>query len=549
MRLISLRIVKGLDGSPIREVRFNKEGPSLIVDLDSVEGKSGNNIGKSTFAKLIDICLGARSVKSIYYDSETKEDSPLKNFLMENKVYAELAVEMQEGKLHFLRRDLWEDGKSHLDAEEVGNIVRYQKRLKELIFPDAPDSITFRSIIPFFIRLGNNAGELFRYNGPYVKAPQLRMFYEYLMGLKISPDSYSLLTERDSLESQNKTILAKRHIKDIGEIDSLIENRQKELDAFVASLRSSERVRDFVDDRNNEELISTMRELEEKKYDLNLQIEVFRKKIADDARALGQIDQSALRLLFDDGKTFIVDLRHSFSDFIKFHEDMVRKRIERFRRRIDSLQKDSEEVEKKLSDIRSTFSSRYIDYKYKIDARANGGLDEFLEKSAELKTFQSDKVRYEKNGEKLREIFGRLKSIGEAKELNQEKRDLLVRCFASLTERIIGKKIALSFKEEGMPLQCDAGKMGDGRKKALVSCLVFSFIRLNNDSGREFPQFLVQDAMEQVSGPDFSGLAEASVDNHCQYIIPMLKDKIPEEKTYEDKVVLTLSQKDKLFRF
>jgi len=85
--------------------------------------------------------------------------------------------------------------------------------------------------------------------------------------------------------------------------------------------------------------------------------------------------------------------------------------------------------------------------------------------------------------------------------------------------------------------------------KALVSCLFFSFIRLNNDSGREFLQFLVQDAIEQVSGPDFSGLAEASVDNHCQYIIPMLKDKITKEKNYEDKVVLTLSQKDKLFRF
>ena len=93
MRLKNLLIASENPAEQIRSVDFNPEGLSLIVDLDSEEGKSGNNIGKSTFAKIIDLCLGADNVKMLYHDVETKDDALIKGHLNEAKIYAVLTVE------------------------------------------------------------------------------------------------------------------------------------------------------------------------------------------------------------------------------------------------------------------------------------------------------------------------------------------------------------------------------------------------------------------------------------------------------------------------
>lgn len=54
----------------IRNVSF-KKGLNLIIDSDDVTGK-GNDIGKTTFINLIDLCFGARDIDIIYSDKETK---------------------------------------------------------------------------------------------------------------------------------------------------------------------------------------------------------------------------------------------------------------------------------------------------------------------------------------------------------------------------------------------------------------------------------------------------------------------------------------------
>ena len=78
----------------IREITFNEKGLSLIVD-NTPENiiESGNSVGKSTAIKIIDLCLGAKSVRELYYDSDTRsENIEVKDFLSENKVQAELIL-------------------------------------------------------------------------------------------------------------------------------------------------------------------------------------------------------------------------------------------------------------------------------------------------------------------------------------------------------------------------------------------------------------------------------------------------------------------------
>ena len=91
MRLKKLVVKSSIDNEIIREIKFNKYGLSLIVD-ETNNKVSGSNIGKTTAVKIIDLCLGANSVSSIYKEKDTGENHIVKEFLESNKVNAELTT-------------------------------------------------------------------------------------------------------------------------------------------------------------------------------------------------------------------------------------------------------------------------------------------------------------------------------------------------------------------------------------------------------------------------------------------------------------------------
>ena len=66
----------------VREIKF-KKGLNLITDLTLDNNQSsGNNIGKTTLLRIIDLCLGGKEIKKIYFDSDTNSlNDTVKNFL------------------------------------------------------------------------------------------------------------------------------------------------------------------------------------------------------------------------------------------------------------------------------------------------------------------------------------------------------------------------------------------------------------------------------------------------------------------------------------
>ncbi len=549
MRLIKLRIGKKKDGKTIRDVSFNKEGVSLIVDADSTAGKSGNNIGKSTFAKLIDICLGAKTAKDLYYDSETKEESKLKEFLAENEVYTELTIETNNHRTHILRRDLWEGGKCKLDDAAINNIRTYQLELKKIIFPDAPESITFRSVMPFFIRTGKNTEELFRYNGVFDKADKLRLCYDYLFGAKTSINAGEIALDQTKREADNKKILEKRHIKDISELNKLIQEAQEALDALLLSVKSPQVVKDFEDDNDNIQLIRAMDELEQNKYDTELQISVFKAKIESEKKSIDEIDINALNSLYKDGAHFVQSFSKSYDDFLRFHEGMASKRIERYEIRVKDLSEKLSRINTSLSELRSSYSSKFIDYKYKVNEKGNAGIESYLSTKSQLNVLENDKAKYLDNQKEIEKDKQLLKEIEDSDLSANQAKNFIAGKFREFSKNTIGRETSLVFEKKGLPLHCNAGKLSAGNKKALAACFVFSLISSFETSGREMPNFLVQDVMENVSLSDFKELVNIAEKIKCQYVVPILRDRVNDLNLPDSKIILTLSQNDKLFKF
>ena len=114
----------------IREIEFNKRGLSLIVDNTPIEAReSGNSIGKTTAIKVIDLCLGAKSVRELYFDADTKsENVEVRDFLKKHKVQAELVL-TDDTKEYSIKRDLYQRGKRYIEGEAYKEDVFWLPKL------------------------------------------------------------------------------------------------------------------------------------------------------------------------------------------------------------------------------------------------------------------------------------------------------------------------------------------------------------------------------------------------------------------------------------
>ena len=78
-----------------------------IRDRDNtsdLSSESGNNVGKTTAIKVIDLCLGAKSVRELYYDPDTKtENKVIKEFLSTYKVQGEIILTSNKNKISVTR--------------------------------------------------------------------------------------------------------------------------------------------------------------------------------------------------------------------------------------------------------------------------------------------------------------------------------------------------------------------------------------------------------------------------------------------------------------
>lgn len=109
----------------IREIQFKEKGLNLIID-DTPESlrESGNSVGKSTAIKIIDLCLGAKSVRELYYDSDTRsENVVVKDFLEEYKVQAELILIDENKREYSIKRDLFLRGKKYILTSLILNRI------------------------------------------------------------------------------------------------------------------------------------------------------------------------------------------------------------------------------------------------------------------------------------------------------------------------------------------------------------------------------------------------------------------------------------------
>ncbi len=554
MRLVSLKVYKTTNDEVIRDITFNEKGLSLIVDEAKTKG-SRSNIGKTTAVKIIDLCLGANSVSSIYKDKDTGEDPIIKTFLKENKVVAKLICLINEEE-HIFIRALYPNGKNYIDDVKK-TMPEYKSSLNKLCFDNSSDVPTIRELMKKFIRLDfSNEDALLKFLGNFQKNYKYQAIYDFLFGIGTSKSkNITILEQNEIIEKDIEAIFRKNSISSLEEFSTKIELEESEVKKFKQEYSEVSVIDDY--NKKYEEIKSIdsqMHQLENNLSNLNLQKDLMVEKIKKEKEKIFSVDINLLKKLYDETNLIIDSPIKDFEEFTNFHNGMVKKRIEMLDAVYSNLLSTIKTLTSELEQIHEKYESNYVNFNVELKEKFEEKYSEYTKNKMNLENSKQD---YEYIIKKQKEIAFNLsnKTLQDSDEDNlKDITDTLNKYFRKLTENILRKPYAIvikrDIKEDEFPIEIIGaeGKLGTGIKKAMITCFDFAHVNLIIEKKYHMPHFLIHDKMENIPLEELEGIIAESRNFEGQYILPILSDRIDRFDIKDEEIILKLSTEVKFFK-
>lgn len=551
----------------IQEIPF-KKGINLIVDEtpeSQTQQATGNNVGKTTVLRLIDYCLGSKG-ESIYKDTEFSQqpNTTIENFLTDTevlitiKLVEDLADENSEQitiQRNFLKRS---KKIQKINGERFTDDIKFDFELKRLIFKTEVDKPTFRQIISKNIRIDKDRmDKIVRVLGPFIGNEVYEALYLFWLGIKTdkAEEKRNLTDER---KNENRF---RRRLKKEGEL-SLIEQKLAFHNDKIKELE--EQKGNFNLNENYDEDIDQLNQV---KYSLNRvstgisQLEVRRDLILESKDDLEQeyanINTNQIRSLYDKANALIPNIQITFEETLKFHNELISEKL-------DYITKELPDLDQKLKSLRADLNKlRNQEYNLTDKIQKSGVAEDLekivteLNKQFERKgNLEEQKRLWEVSNEKLSRIENELSLINEDiisnDDLIKSRVTQFNKYFAKMSEILYDENYILTpiQKEVGYDLIVTniEGNPSTGKKKGQIAAFDFAYIQFADDLDIRCPHFILHDQLENIHDNQLNTLVEVANNINGQYIVPILRDKIPSNIDVSQYEVLSLSQDEKLFK-
>ena len=230
-----MRLIKVYSNmSSFRTVEFKRNGISFIVAKQkdpnkNDDGKTYNGVGKSLLVRIIHFCLGA-----------SIED--YKNFCEQLKDW-EFYLEIEyENKIHTIKRTTKEPDKIFFDSEEC-KVSKLNEKLGVYCFiiPKATKYLSFRSLIPFFIRPEKKSYNDYSEATKTGKDFQTLLYNSLLLGLDITlvGEKYNLKKKQDDIKKTKNIFKNDFVVKDYFTGNKDVKLTLKDLNEKIAILEDN----------------------------------------------------------------------------------------------------------------------------------------------------------------------------------------------------------------------------------------------------------------------------------------------------------------------
>lgn len=551
----------------IRDIPFHK-GINLIVDerSESIRQKTdtGNSIGKTTVLRLVDYCFGGDG-KNIYQDTEFNKqpNTTIENFLKDNEIIITVVLvdnlDAPKEEVIIRKNFLLRSKKlQELNGQNITDNKEFDKALKKEIFKSEVDKPTFKQIISKNIRdEKNKMANIVKVLNSFTRTEEYEALYLFWLGINTDSHNQKELLSKEKTREEN----FQKRLKKDGEL-SLIEQQLILLNGNIEEL--NQRKNKF---NLNESYAADVDKLNEIKSKLNRSAtELSRLEIRKDLineskedleQEYTQIDTSQIKSLYEKAKSLISNIQVSFEDTVKFHNDLISEKLE-------YITKELPEIEQQIRIIKSEII---------VLRKDEDILTESLNKSALVEDFEKTILdlnkQFERKGnleeqkrlwlysqEKLADIDKELNAINQgisSKDSQIQNRiTKFNKYFSVMSNRLYGETYLLSSQknEKGYELIVTnlEGNPSTGKKKGQIAAFDFAYIEFADKLDIECLHFIMHDQLETIHDNQLTTIVEVANSINGQYIVPILRDKIPSNIDISEFEVLSLSQDDKLFR-
>ncbi len=550
----------------IRKISFRK-GINLIIDETKADSEmeSGNNVGKTTVIRLIDFCLGG-SGENIYKDTEFKDktNKEIEHFLKTSGVLITLILkddlEIEKSQEIIIERNflLRKEMILKINGEQYKK-ADFPEKLKKMIFPLSEKKPTFRQIIAKNIRdEKNRLHNVVKVLNPFTKQEEYETLYYFWLGVVLkSADRKHYLNAELQIEKNLQSKLNKETpSSQIEQSLFVIDRKILELQEQKKSLNVNKNFENDIDILNGiKSEINTI--------STNLNRLEFRKALIEETQAdlrkqSSIIDTESVKRIYEEAKAFMPDIQKSFEDTLKFHNEMIESRITYIKKDFPNLLNDIDDLKRKRKPLlikekeltKKIQSSKIFPNLEKIITELN--------KNHELKGQLSELQRLRE--ESLKRMFvidEELKSIDEDNKPNKILINSRIaefnKYFSAISDSLYQEQFVLSpvdnIKGQELSISAISGNPGTGKKKVQIAAFDLAYIQFADAIGIPCLRFIVHDQIENIHGHQLSKLLKDIVDNiNCQYVLPVLKDKLPPDIDIAGNTILSLSQDSKLFK-
>ncbi|SFE26220.1 Uncharacterized protein YydD, contains DUF2326 domain [Bacillus sp. OV194] len=539
----------------IREVTF-KKGMNYIVDNSS--GK-GNSVGKTTVLRLIDICLGAKERKYIYYDQDLGVNARLKEYIHKNRIVAELEVGSnfsKEAEKYIFKVELFERGKRYINNKKL-SIRDFWETSNQIFFKNFDSTPTFRQLIPKFVRVDQRQD-----NDKFLKYLDVRTpnavyesVYSFLFGFEDKKTSAKRLALKEDIrqgENDLKRFKALHRFSNVNELTQrllVINSIIEQINIRISNLVSSERY------KLSEKEISRVRleythlvdKLDQLKFKKLKIVEILTRNKNNNST---KIDESLLKNLYDETSENFSKLNKTFEELLEFNKQLLRNKIDFYNVQLDEIAAEISNVNDKIDDL----FNKHKDIIMLID---ENNLDEYQNLQKDLVLNSEEKGSLEEKisiHNSIQDFIAMIEDELEELEYNNKNIEEIIlefnKYFAKYSNDIINEDFYLYPTGEEFPLAIASQDTGlsTGTKKSLISAFDLAYQKFSE--GRiTRPNFIIHDVLETMDKIAFENVIKIVNDIECQYIIAVLHEKISKyQLVQKDDIRLTLSETDKLFR-
>jgi len=555
------------DESLIREIKFH-QGINLIIDeTETADRKeSGNNVGKTTVLRLIDFCLGGKG-ENIYKDPEFKEkgsNTVIENYLRNNNIIITLILkedlEIETSKEITIRRNfLSRKNKIQEINREYFNNDEFPRKLKELIFDSKSLKPTFRQIIAKNIRdeksrLMNTIKVLH----PTSKQEEYEALYFFWLGIPINDAErkqqlHSLIKIEEDLQKRlRKEYTLSKVEQSLIIVNRNIENLEKKKSHFNL----------------NENYENDLQKLNQIKSDINRlstligQLELRKELILESKyeleKEIANINVEQIKFLYKEAKILIPELQKTFEETLVFHNEMLIEKKNYITKELPSIEKEIKNLRQNIRDLilKENELSEFL--------KKSGAFEELENIVLELNKYYEQKGNLEEQKRLWQQTISNIenyskeldsidKNIISKEDLLNERITIFNKYFSAISQKLYGEQFVLSYDKNEKAFELNistiSGNPGTGKKKGQIAAFDLAYIQFADELGINCLHFILHDQIENVHNNQITSLLNEIVSNiNCQYVLPVLRDKLPDNIDIEKYKILSLSQEDKLFR-